>query len=87
MWRCFFRYSLCLLRDKYQRRRIFKSIWNASKKIERRKKMSQAKLSLKADISENQVYNIENGKNNPTLCTMKQIAKALDIDMKQMFDL
>lgn len=49
--------------------------------------MSQAKLSLKADISENQVYNIENGKNNPTLCTMKQIAKALDIDMKQMFDL
>ena len=56
------------------------------RKLREEKNLSQEKLSMLADISENQIYNLENGKNNPTICTLKQIASALKIAPKDLLD-
>jgi transcriptional regulator with XRE-family HTH domain len=50
------------------------------------KKVSQQDLELKADISKNQVGNIERGEVNITLITATAIAKALDIPLKELYD-
>jgi len=40
-----------------------------------------------ADISNNTITNIEGGKQlNPTIETLKKIAKALEIDVKDLMD-
>lgn len=56
------------------------------KKVREAQALSQEKLSMMADISENQVYNLENGKNNCTICTLKAIAEALNIAPKDLLD-
>jgi transcriptional regulator with XRE-family HTH domain len=50
------------------------------------KKLSQQELELKAEISKNQVGNIERGEVNITLITAAAIAKALGISTKELFD-
>jgi len=50
------------------------------------KKISQQDLELKAEISKNQVGNIERGEVNITLITATAIAKALDIPLKDLYD-
>jgi transcriptional regulator with XRE-family HTH domain len=50
------------------------------------KKISQQDLELKAEISKNQVGNIERGEVNITLITATAIAKALDIPLKSLYD-
>lgn len=50
------------------------------------KKMSQQELELKAEISKNQIGNIERGEVNITLITAKAISKALNIPLKELFD-
>ena len=56
------------------------------RKIRESQSLSQEKLSIMADISENQIYNLENGKNNCTICTLKVIAEALNIEPKDLLD-
>ncbi|MEO6850558.1 MAG: helix-turn-helix transcriptional regulator [Mucilaginibacter sp.] len=50
------------------------------------KKISQQDLELKAEISKNQVGNIERGEVNITLITATAIAKALAIPLKDLYD-
>lgn len=50
------------------------------------KKISQQDLELKAEISKNQIGNIERGEVNITLITASAIAKALDIHLKDLYD-
>jgi transcriptional regulator with XRE-family HTH domain len=50
------------------------------------KKLSQQELELKAEISKNQVGNIERGEVNITLITATAIAKALNISLRELFD-
>ena len=48
------------------------------RKLRQQKKMSQDRLSKKADLALNTIVKIETGKNpNPTLETLQKIAKAL----------
>ncbi len=56
------------------------------RRLREKSNLSQEKLSMLADISENQIYNLENGKNNPTICTLKKIAEALKITPKDLLD-
>ncbi len=54
-------------------------------KIERLKKgFSQEELAKLAGVCTNYVSQIENGKPNPTILKVIDIAKALDIDMNQI---
>jgi len=55
------------------------------KKLRQQKKMSQDRLSKKADLALNTIVKIETGENpNPTLETLQKIAKALDVSLDQL---
>ena len=49
------------------------------------KGLSQEKLARLADVANNTIIKIEGGKNqNPTLDTLKKIAKALDVNIEEL---
>ncbi|MEM9363752.1 MAG: helix-turn-helix transcriptional regulator [Bacteroidota bacterium] len=49
--------------------------------------LSQLKLALSAHISRTQISRLENGEINTSVITLLRIAKALDLDKKQIMDL
>ncbi|AEM69947.1 helix-turn-helix domain protein [Allomuricauda ruestringensis DSM 13258] len=48
--------------------------------------LSQTKLEAIAGLSKNQVWRIENGEVNTTISNLKLLAKALNIDIAQLFE-
>jgi transcriptional regulator with XRE-family HTH domain len=55
------------------------------KKLREEKGLSQERLARLADVSNNTIVNIEAGKqNNPTIETLKRIAKALEISVDNL---
>lgn len=50
------------------------------------KGLSQVQLEFESEISKNQIGNIERGEINPTISTLKRIAKALDVQPKDLLD-
>jgi transcriptional regulator with XRE-family HTH domain len=56
-----------------------KELWHS-------KNMSQEMLADKTEISAKYLSSIERGKENPTLDTLIRLAKALEIEMWEMFD-
>ena len=56
------------------------------RKLRQKKGMSQDRLSKKADLALNTIVKVETGENpNPTVETLKKIAKALDIPVGDLF--
>lgn len=56
------------------------------RRIRKEKRISQDRLSKKADLALNTIVKIETGKNpNPTVGTLKKIAKALDVPIGDLF--
>jgi len=56
------------------------------RRIRQEKGMSQDRLSKKADLALNTIVKVETGENpNPTVETLKKIAKALDIPVADLF--
>lgn len=57
------------------------------KQLREQKGWSQERLARIADISNNTITNIEVGNQlNPTIETLKKIAKALEMDVKDLMD-
>lgn len=55
------------------------------KKLRETKGLSQEKLARLSDVANNTIVKIEAGKNqNPTLDTLKKIAKALSISVDEL---
>jgi len=55
------------------------------RKLREAKGLSQEKLARLADVANNTIIKIEAGKNqNPTLDTLKKIAKALDVSVDDL---
>ncbi len=55
------------------------------RKLRKDKGLSQEKLARLADVSNNTIIKIEAGKNqNPTLDTLKKIAKALEVSVDEL---
>jgi len=55
------------------------------RKLRQQKKMSQDRLSKKADLALNTIVKIETGENpNPTLETLQKIAKALGVEIEKL---
>ena len=50
------------------------------------KKLSQEGLAEMADLDRNFISLIENGKANPSIIYLKQIADALNVDIKELFN-
>ena len=70
------------LRDEIYLRQFGKNL----KKIRISKGFTQEELSYSSDVSLAQITRLERGIVNPTICTLKCLAKALDIEIKQLFD-
>ena len=55
------------------------------RRIRQEKKLSQDRLSKLADLSYNTVINLESrGISNPTIETLKKLAKALDVSVDEL---
>lgn len=50
------------------------------------KKLSQEKFGELADLSKNSISSIERGESSPTIDTLDRIARALDIELKELVD-
>jgi len=55
------------------------------RKLREQKGMSQEELYFRANLSKNQVGNIERGEVNTTISTANAIAQALEIDLFELF--
>jgi transcriptional regulator with XRE-family HTH domain len=64
---------------------ILKKFGLRLKEIRKLKNMSQDDLALEADIEKSQVYRIENGLTNPTITSVVNIARALNIKPEILF--
>jgi len=61
------------------------NITKTLRKLREAKGLSQEKLARLADVANNTIIKIEAGKNqNPTLDTLKKIAKALDVNIDDL---
>ncbi len=57
------------------------------KKLREQKGLSQDRLAKLADVANNTIIKIEQGKNiNPTLDTLKKMAKALEISVDDLIN-
>jgi len=57
------------------------------KKLREKKGLSQDRLAKLADVANNTIIKIEQGENeNPTLGTLKKVAKALDISVDELIE-
>ena len=65
---------------------FIKKFGNNLKQIRMSKKISQEILAYSADIPISQVGRIERGEINTTISTIKVIANALNIPLKELFD-
>ena len=55
------------------------------KKLREKKRLSQDRLAKLADVANNTIIKIEQGENiNPTLATLKKIAKALGVGLDEL---
>ena len=58
---------------------------NNIKKLREAKGLSQEKLARLADVANNTLIKMESGENqNPTLDTLKKVAKALDVSVDEL---
>lgn len=55
------------------------------KRLREQQGLSQEELYYRANLSKNQIGNIERGEVNTTISTIYEIAKALQVDMKELF--
>ncbi|MFZ3012045.1 MAG: helix-turn-helix transcriptional regulator [Minisyncoccia bacterium] len=55
------------------------------KKIRTKKNITQTELAETLNVDKSFVSNIENGKNNPTLSTIANLAKALKVPVDELF--
>ncbi len=64
---------------------LLSEIGAAIKEVRLEKKLSQRKLASLAGISNTYLSDIEVGRTNPSLKTLKKIAGALEIEIKDLF--
>ena len=55
------------------------------RRLRKEKGLSQEKLAYKIDLSLSQIGRIERGEVNPTICTVKVIAKGLNVITSLLF--
>ncbi len=55
------------------------------KKIRSKKNITQTELAQALNVDKSFISNIENGKNNPTLSTITNLAKALKVQVDELF--
>jgi transcriptional regulator with XRE-family HTH domain len=65
---------------------LIKAIGNKIRDLRTQKGISQEDLANEADVPLSQIGRIERGENNPTVSTLYVIAKALNVELKNLVD-
>lgn len=65
---------------------FFKSFGERIKHFRKQKGWNQLEMALELGIHPNELSNIECGRRNPTLKTVFKIARALNVDVKNLFE-
>ncbi len=65
---------------------LINKIGKKIKLLRENQKISQEKLGQLAKLERNSVGLIERGETNPTLCSLNQIANALEVDISELFN-
>lgn len=55
------------------------------RELRKKKNLSQTKLAKLAGISNTFLSDVEVGRTNPSLVTLKKISEALEVDIKEFF--
>lgn len=66
--------------------KYLKDLGNRIKEIRTQKGVSTYDLSYESNISRSQINSIEKGSINTSVCTLKAIADALDLKVKDLVD-
>ncbi len=64
----------------------YKKVGERIKRLRKEKDMTQEKLAELTKIEARSIVDIESGKRNPTLKTLTKIARALEIELAQLFE-
>ncbi len=64
---------------------FLKKLGNRIKEIRNSQALSLLDLSVRMDNHPEQLYRIENGKQNATICSLKKIADALGVTLEELF--
>ncbi len=64
---------------------INKQLGMRIKYLRKLKRMSQEDLALEAEVNKNYLSDLERGERNPTLKILEKIARALDINLQELF--
>jgi transcriptional regulator with XRE-family HTH domain len=56
------------------------------RKLRTAKKLSQEELAFRAEIDRSYLSEIENGHKNPSVVMLDQIAAALGVDLRELFE-
>ena len=62
--------------------------FNISERLQymrQRRGLSQAELAKKADVSQSTIAQIESGRKNPSVDTLEQLSRALDVEIAVLF--
>ena len=70
------------IRDK----KYLKALGNKIKDLRIKRNISVYDLSYESSVSRSQINSIEKGDINTTICTIKAIADALEVDVKDLVD-
>lgn len=68
-----------------EKREILIRFGNHVREIRKEKNLSQEELSFKADLHRTYIGMIERAEKNITLLNIEKIAKALNVDIKELF--
>jgi len=64
-----------------------KNLANNIMKLRKQKSLSQEKLARLSDVANNTIIKMESGENdNPTLETLRKVAKALDVSVDELIN-
>lgn len=71
----------------FEDKEILKKVGIRIKSLRKQKNLSQFDLATEAEIPKNQIGRIERFEINTSLVTLNRIAKALKIDLEELFNL
>lgn len=66
--------------------KYLKALGNRLRHIRTKKNISTYDLSYESNVSRSQINAIEKGDINTTICTLKALAEALELDVKDLVD-
>lgn len=74
------------MKKQVRNNQLLKDFGNHLRKLRKEKSLTQEKLAFKIGLEISQISRIERGLLNTSISTAYEIAKALDLDLKDLFE-